>query len=87
VISGVERAIYGLLGGNIQAVYPQCKTWYDWCWAYFKKMVDDSHDNALFAELTARGDTPETTLPSSSPLTRPEQVFAALKEAERPNIK
>ncbi|XP_033757486.1 nuclear pore complex protein Nup107-like [Pecten maximus] len=35
-----EKAIYGILSGNLQAVLPVCKDWLDYLWAHYKVLVD-----------------------------------------------
>lgn len=39
-VSRVEAAIYGLLGGHLEKVLPQCSSWEDACWARFKLASD-----------------------------------------------
>ncbi|XP_060066692.1 nuclear pore complex protein Nup107-like [Ylistrum balloti] len=35
-----EKAIYGVLSGNLQAVLPVCRDWLDYLWAHYKVLVD-----------------------------------------------
>lgn len=35
-----EKAIYGVLSGNLQAVLPVCQNWLDYLWAHYKVLVD-----------------------------------------------
>lgn len=35
-----EKAVYGILSGNLRAVLPVCKGWLDFLWAHFKVLVD-----------------------------------------------
>ncbi|KAL1433228.1 hypothetical protein MTO96_012813 [Rhipicephalus appendiculatus] len=35
-----ERAVYGALSGNVQAMLPACKTWEDHLWARMRALVD-----------------------------------------------
>ncbi|KAL3865177.1 hypothetical protein ACJMK2_006795 [Sinanodonta woodiana] len=39
-IGQYEKAIYGILSGNLRATLPVCKSWLDYVWAYFRTMVD-----------------------------------------------
>ena len=45
--SSVERALYGLFGGNLKAVLAECKSWGDCVWAYYKLMVDLAIESKL----------------------------------------
>ncbi|KAN0041893.1 hypothetical protein ACTFIV_004446 [Dictyostelium citrinum] len=42
-----ERAIYGLLCGNLEAILPIQKNWYDYFWCYLRVLYDES----LYREL------------------------------------
>ena len=35
-----EKAMYGVLSGNLRAILPACKSWSDHLWAHFKVAVD-----------------------------------------------
>ncbi|EGC35584.1 hypothetical protein DICPUDRAFT_97855 [Dictyostelium purpureum] len=37
-----EKAIYGLLGGNLDAVLPIQKNWYDYFWCYLRVLFDET---------------------------------------------
>eukprot|EP01133_Synstelium_polycarpum_P003983 gene3983-4613_t len=40
--SDYERAIYGILAGNVYAAFPVCKNYYDHLWVYMRGLVDDT---------------------------------------------
>jgi len=45
--SSIERALYGLFGGNLKAVLAECRSWSDCVWVYYKLMVDLAIENKL----------------------------------------
>ncbi|KAJ5073384.1 nuclear pore complex protein nup107 [Anaeramoeba ignava] len=45
--SKIERAIYGLLSGNLAQVFPVCSAWEDCLWVYYRSMVDQFIDISL----------------------------------------
>ncbi|GAX83501.1 hypothetical protein CEUSTIGMA_g10926.t1 [Chlamydomonas eustigma] len=42
-----ERAVYGVLSGNVAAVLPVCASWEDALWAYCRACLDVSTDESL----------------------------------------
>lgn len=46
-ISTEERALYGVLSGNLQAVLPECNSFHDVLWAHFKTLIDQHVENEL----------------------------------------
>lgn len=71
-----ERAIYGSLSGNIEAVFPLCKTWEDYLWVYYKAMIISHEDEALQKPQWFKEDEFNST--PVNPI-QPETVFRALE--------
>ena len=46
-----ERAVYGLLGSEVMAVLPVCRTWEDCVWGMYRVMVDREIDTLLAKQL------------------------------------
>lgn len=46
-MSLMEKAIFGLLSGNLSAVLPACSTWEDEIWAYFRCSIDTQIEEEL----------------------------------------
>ena len=42
-----ERAIFGVLAGNLQRILPVCKNWSDWLWANYKVMLDVYYESEI----------------------------------------
>lgn len=46
-MSLMEKAIFGLLSGNLASVLPACSTWEDQIWAYFRCSIDTQIEEEL----------------------------------------
>ncbi|XP_071089771.1 nuclear pore complex protein Nup107-like [Haliotis cracherodii] len=70
-----EKAIYAVLSGNLKAVLPVCRTWYDYLWAYYKVMVDVKVEQEL--RLNSMADRLQEDMPNEywEKLIEPSQVF------------
>jgi len=51
-----ERALYGLLVGDVQSLAPVCTTWEDHVWALYSALLEYKVDQAV---LTPRAQFPE----------------------------
>ncbi len=71
-----EQAIFGALGGNLSRVIPNCKTWEDQAWAYFKTMVDTTVDQKLSSHWMSRPDVNKTHFQSFANSSSPAGICA-----------
>lgn len=77
-----EKAMYGVLSGNLRAILPACKSWSDHLWAHFKVAVDVWVEQ----EIRLHQSTPRTldSLPPEywDQLTDPESIFQKIESYE-----
>ncbi|KAI6650813.1 Nuclear pore complex protein [Oopsacas minuta] len=84
-----ERATYGTLSGNLQAILPACKTWDDWLWASYKVMLDVYYESEIrHTPHNRRGNAPKE-LPSIywQQNLQPEIIFADIQAVKHENIR
>ncbi|EGG22047.1 nucleoporin [Cavenderia fasciculata] len=84
-----EKAIYGLLGGNLPSVLPVCRNWYDYLWAHVKVLVDEKMNQeiqGLAAPPTAYEDFPPPK-PTISTIFTPKDILHTLRTNAPTEIK
>ncbi|KAK3095326.1 hypothetical protein FSP39_013242, partial [Pinctada imbricata] len=47
-----EKAVYGVLSGNLGAILPVCKSWSDYLWAYSRTIVDIGAEEEIRSQYT-----------------------------------
>ncbi|KAJ3283731.1 Nucleoporin nup84 [Rhizoclosmatium sp. JEL0117] len=83
-----ERAIYGVLGGNVSTVTPVCQTWEDLVWnhySYYVETVLDQHLSTVPHLTKANNEYSKEDVPESVPL--PNELFDRLNNHESNEIR
>uniref|UniRef100_T1IIX7 Nuclear pore complex protein n=1 Tax=Strigamia maritima TaxID=126957 RepID=T1IIX7_STRMM len=87
-IHPIERALYGVLSGNLRSLLPFCISWDDYVWAYFRVMVDMKVEQEIRSNSVKEWDESFESLPASywdSNLT-PASVFYELSSSPNRSI-
>ena len=76
-----ERAVYGLLGGEVTSVLPVCRSWEDCVWSMYRVMVDREIDTLLAKQLKDNNErryAQQLTHTTSTAVDRPAAVFECI---------
>ena len=83
--STYERAVYGLLGSEVTAVLPACRTWEDCVWSMYHVMVDREIDTLLAKQLKANSErhyAQQLTLTTNAAVDKPASVFERIARGD-----